>query len=112
MCNGKTAWGNSTVPSGNIGSGLAITPTYRERGSGRARSELCGGGGRLLAALARERSREDVELARRLRELAEPPQQTGEVATLAEGDPGNPEAQPRDPHHRPGIPLQQRVLQV
>src|SRR3954451_13944434 len=112
MCNGSTACGKSTVPSGNIGSGLAIAPTYRLRRSVRARSEPRRRSARLLTALAREETGQHVELACRLRELPEPAEEPGEITALAQRDPGDAQPQARHPHHRARVALQQRVLQV
>src|SRR6478609_7903012 len=112
MCNGSTACGKRTVPSGNIGSGLAITPSYRVCRSIRTRSEARRGRTGLLATLARQQAREHIELARGLRELPQPPQQPGEVATLTQGDARDAEPQARDPDDRVRVALQQRVLQV
>src|SRR5258705_13962966 len=98
MCSGSAACGNSTVPSGNIGNGLAISSTYRvtsafgER-SVRARPEAGGGGGRLLAAVTGQQSGQHVELARGFREVPEPTEQPREVAALAQRDPGDPQPQ-------------------
>src|SRR5215212_8866819 len=94
---GRAAWGNSTVPRGNIGIGLAIRRVHSAPASSqahpndrcrsvRARPQARGRGGRLLAALAGQELREHVELAGGFRELPEPTEESGEVTALAQRD--------------------------
>src|SRR4051794_25521434 len=117
MWRGSVACGNSTVPSGNIGSGFAITPTYRLASAPRARSVRAGPeprsrGRRLLGAFAGKEARQHVELARRLGEVSEPAEQSREVAALTQRDARYPQAQAGHPYDGTRITLHQRVLEV